>query len=328
MKPILGADRFVNFAFSLVLACSLFACQSGSDGDATRLTADKPATAELNRVNTLLASNRPVTRVDIDSLNSLRERYPASAVVRQLLQGALIKRGDWAAAEKVIGEIPDNERTNSERLNLAKIYFKQGKFSEATDLLKRMSPDAAEFGLEIPTLLGQSQFYAGNLDEAVAALEPIRDTLVLQKRADNLALLGTIYLRQGDHRKAIEILEKAVEVSPDNISSNNALSRAYAATGDETRAQSVRERLQAINERVAVAEKKSARRVALFYQLEDAYAAKDFEKVIALVGQIQPDADDAVKPTLYQYLAAAYQAQGKETEAKNARAEAAKLTPK
>lgn len=322
--------RYPHFAYLvlfLAIVFGLISCGVKGERDAERLAKDKTATAELNRLNSLLSSSRPVTRIDIESLDKLREQYPNSPAVRQILQSALIKRGDWAAAERIIAETPDSERTSSGRLNLAKIYFKQGKFSEASDLLKAIASNADQ-RVEATALLGQSQFYGGNLDEAATSFESIRNELVEQKRADDLTLLGTIYSRRGDQTKAIEILQKAVEVSPENISANNALSRVYASAGDQSKADVYREKVQAINARVAADEKKRSRLLPLFYQLEDAYAAKDFDKVIALVGQIQPEADDATKATLYSYLAAAYQAQGKELEAKNALAEAAKFTQK
>ncbi|MEO8041132.1 MAG: tetratricopeptide repeat protein [Acidobacteriota bacterium] len=305
----------------------LISCGAAKEPDAARLATDNAATAELNRVNAILASNGPITRADLDSLVKLREQYPNAAPVRQILQGAFIKREDWAAAEKIIADTRDNERTNSDRLNLAKIYFKQGKFSECADLLKAMPPNADEH-VEILALLGQSEFYRGNLDEAGKSFESVLGDLVSQKRADDISLLGTIYFRRGDQAKAIETLQNAVEISPENISANSALSRAYAASGDDIRAEAIRKKLKSINIRVAAEEKRKSRVIPLFYKLEDAYAAKDFEKVVALVEQIQPDADDATKPTLYRYLAAAYQAQGKQTEANNALAEAAKLTQK
>lgn len=321
-----SSSRLACFAVFLSAVLLSNACVSARDNDTTLLEADKAATAELDRLNSVLASNRPVTKIDIDSLNRLRDQYPSSPVVRRILQGALIKRGDWAAAEEIIASIPHRERANADKINLAKIYFKQGKFSEAVEILKPMLPDAAESGVEIWALLGQSQFYSGNLDEAAASLERVRDELVGQKRADDLAVLGTIYLRRGDHKKAIDVLQKAVEASPDNVAANNALSRAYAAIGDEANAQAYRSKVESISARIAADEKRKSRLVPLFYRLEDAYAAKDFDRVIAIVGEIQPDADDSTRPTLYQYLAAAYKAQGKETEAQKALAEAARLT--
>lgn len=317
----------IYFTIVLLVCFSASACQSAAEREASQIAADRTASNELMRINALLSSNRPVTSIDLDSITKLRAEYPNASVVRVLLQGVLIKREDWAAAEGIVVQTPENERTNPDRINLARIYFKQGKFLDAAGVLKTIRPDAIE-GVEAAALLGQSQFYSGDLDEAAITLESIRNELVAQKRSDDLSLLGTIYFRRGDHAKAIETLQKAVEISPENISANSALSRAYAASGDDSRAEVYRRKLQSINIRVAAEEKRKSRVVPLFYKLEDAYAAKDFDKVIALVEQIQPDADDATKPTLYQYLAAAYQAQGKQAEATNALAEAAKITQK
>jgi tetratricopeptide (TPR) repeat protein len=316
------------FVFLVLLTCLAFAsCRPASENEARRLAEDAAATAELNRINTLLASHRPVTRLDIESLNGLRKKYPGSDVVRQLLQGALIKREDWAAAEAVVAGIPETERTTGDRLNLGKIYLKQGRFADAARVLASIPADAPE-GIEIAALKGQAQFYGGETDAAVATLESIREDLILRKRADELAILGTIYFRRAEHLKAIDVLQQAVAIAPDNVAANNALGRVYTASGDNEKAEIYRQRLAAISERTAAAQKRKSRLVPLFYQLEDAYAAKEFDKVIAIVRQIEPEADDATKATLYQYLAAAYQEQGKDAEAKNALAEAAKLTQK
>jgi predicted Zn-dependent protease len=316
-----SAERKLLIATFVVATAAALSCLDRRTRDTVRLESDKAAMTELDRLNSLLAQGRPVTRIDLDSLNQIRERYPDSPVVRKILQGALIKRGDWAAAEQMFLEMPDHERTNADRLNLAKIFFKQGKFVDAIELLKKVSPDQNE-RVEVVSLLGQSQLYSGALDEAANTLEAVRAGLVAQARADDLTTLGTIYFRKG------EALRQAVAASPDNIAANNLLTRIYAVNGDAVNASLHQARVKAINERVAADEKKRSRFVPLYYQLEDAYAARDFEKVIAIVKRIQPEADYTTRQTLYQYLVVAYEAQGKQTEAQNARNEAAKLTAK
>ncbi len=299
-------------------------CQADQESDDSKLTKDRNATVELNRINAVLASTQPVTRLDVETLAALRTRYPNATVVRQLYQGALIKRGDWAAAEQIISSIPEPQRTTADRLNLARIHFKLGRFHDAAEVLRRIQPGDAE-RLEVTGLLGQALFYEGKVDEAMGTLEGVRDQLLAQKRGDDLAVLATAYSRRGDHQRAIELLQKAAEAAPENVPVLNALSRAYGAAGDAAKAESTAMKLGEVNARVAEREKKRSRLVPLFYRLEDAYAAKDYERVIALVEQLQPESDDATKPTLYQYLAAAYKAQGKEAEARRALEAAANL---
>jgi predicted Zn-dependent protease len=311
----------------LLVSLCLFGCGSSVEREEKRLEADQTAVAELKRIAALLGTTRPVTRIELDSLESLRTQYPASPYIRQLMHGALIRREDWGGAEKVMLEIPEAERTAADKLTLAKIYVKLGRFGEAVQLLKTIQGTPAET-VEATSLLGNAQFYIGDIDEARRNLEAVQAQLIAQKRGGELAILGTIYFRAGDNGRAIDVLQKAVDVAPENISVLSVLSRVYAAAGDDAKAAAVRARLEGVGAKIANDEKKRSRIVPLFYQLEDAYAARDYEKVVGLVEQIKPDADQRTTATLYQYLAAAYKAQGKESEANQALAEAARLTQK
>ncbi len=316
---------FVTFILGSLFA--LTSCQAVGENDAERLSKDTKATAELNRINTLLASQLPVTKLDVDSLLNLRKEHPNSTVVRQLLQGALIKREDWAAAEELLSHVPVAELSTADKLNLARIYIKQGRFVEATEFLTALGAEGAE-RIEVAALLGQAQFYTGRIDEAAQSFELVQNDLLAQRRGDDLALLGTIYLRRGEHLKAIDTLQKTVELVPESIAANNVLSQAYAAAGNDEKSELYRTKLGAINQRKATVEKTKSRLVPLLYQLETAYEAKQYDQVIALVERIQPDSDASTKPVLYQYLVAAYTAKGDDAGAKKAQAEVERLTRK
>ncbi|MEP6703209.1 MAG: hypothetical protein ABJB34_00225 [Acidobacteriota bacterium] len=327
MSRVFSVRRSIAAFFILLVSLMLFGCEPPAKRDAARLAGDQSSMTELKRIEALLATKRPVTRLEMDSLQRLREQYPSSDLIRRLLVAAFIKREDWVAVERVISEIPEVDKTSADKLTLAKVYFKEGRFDDAAILLKAIPPGTPE-STEAIALLGSAQFYSGDIDAAKATLESIQPNLISQKRGDELAILGTIYFRHGENQHAIDVLQKAAEISPDNISANSVLSRVYAATGDEPKAAAFRARLDAINEKVASEEKRRSRTAGLFYQLEDAYAAHDYDNVIGLVERIQPDADVNTKATLYQYLAAVYKAQGKEREATQALADAARLTQK
>ena len=320
-------SRHLRLMTTAIFLLSLIACQSKTESDAALLAADKSALAEIKRINTNLAGGQTVSQSDVDSLNKLREKYQASAEVRQALQMVLIKRGDWSAVEKLIGETSENERTNDERITLAKVYFKLGRFQDAAETLKNLPPDQTT-ELETKSLLGQAQFYLGQPDEAARTIDSVWEQILAQKKTDEITLRGMIYFHQGNLDQAAETLKKAVEIAPENISANNALSRVYAAKGDTVNAEIYLAKTQRVNEIAAAAEKKKSRLVPLFYRLEDAYKAKKFDEVINLARQILPEADEKNRAVLYQYLAGAYQAQGKTTEAENAMADAARLTGK
>jgi len=311
----------------IAVGAFLSGCEKPVSNSAAQLERDPAAKSELARINALLSSARPVTRLDIESLDRLREKYPDSALVRPLLQSALIRRGDWGAAEKVFTDIPESERTAADKLNLAKIYLKQGRFAEAESLLKMLLTDGAD-KFDVIAFLGQAQFYGGKLDEAAKNFESVQSELIAKKRTEELTLLGTIYFRRGENDRAIDILTKAIAASPEDLSANNALSRVYAAAGDHAKAETFRAKVESINAVIAAEEKRKSRLIPIYYQLEDAYAAKDYDKVITLVRKMEAESDPATRSTLYQYLAAAYQGLGKDAEAKTAREEAAKFTQK
>lgn len=318
---------YSSYILTAIFLLNLFACQNKIESDAARLAADPAAVAEIKRINANLAGGQFVSQADIDSLNSLREKYAASPDVRRTLQAALTRRGDWAAAEKFIGEIPDAERTNADRLNLARIYLKLGQYEKAVETIKNLSGDKA-VEVEAKSLLGQAEFSLGRTGEAAQAIDSVWEQIVAQKKTDEINLRGMIYFHQGDFDRAVETLKKTLEIAPENISANNALSRVYAAKGETANAEIYLAKAQKANEAVAIAEKKKSRLVPLYYQLEEAYKTQKYDDVINLAGQILPDADERNKATLYQYLASAYQAQGRQAEAQNALAEAAKLNVK
>jgi len=327
MKFFFHTKIFQNLKLILTAVClvCLVACQSKSEKDAALLAADKPALAEIKRINTNLNSGQLVSQADIDALNKLREKYKDAFAVRQTLQTALFKRGDWETAEKLIGEIPEAERTNADRLNLVRIYLKLGRFQAAADTLNNLPADKT-IELETKSLLGQAQFYLGQNNEAGQTIDSVWNEILAQKKTEDITLRGMIYFREGNLDKAIETLGKAVEIMPDNIPANNALSRAYAAKGDTGRAEIHLVKAQKAYEIISLAERKKIKMVSIYYQIEDAYKAQKYEEVIRLANQTLPDVEEQNKAALYQYLARAYAAQGRKAEADNALAEAAKLT--
>ena len=319
--------RICLTGFVLLGLLAWASCDSAAEKGDVLLAKDPQARAEIERLNALLATKRPVTRIDVESLDRLREKYPGSATISRLLQNAYIKRGDWLAAEQLIAAVPESARTDVDRLDLAKVQIKQGKFAEAAALLRSINTTGPE-QVEVPALLAQAEFYSGNLAESVNRLAPLLPRLVEQKRAEDVTLLGTAYHRQGDNAKAIETLKTAVTIAPDNIAATSALGRAYAATGDQANAEATRVKVEELSVRLAEEEKRKSRQVALFYQLEDAYAAKDHDRVVSLVNQIRPEADRQTMAVLHQYLAAVYKAQGKEAEANRELEEAARIVQK
>jgi tetratricopeptide (TPR) repeat protein len=150
--------------------------------------------------------------------------------------------------------------------------------------------------------------------------------LIAEKRSDGLTLLGMAYFRLGESAKATDALTQSLEFAPEDAPAINTLNRIYGAAGNTAQADIYREKLRAINNKTKAEEKRLTRLVPLYYQLEDAYEAKDLGKVVDLAKQIEPMADKQTKLTVYQYLVAAYRGLGREAEAQQVIAKATKLS--
>ncbi len=310
--------------FSLMM---LFACQNDSARDSKRLNDDKQTLSELNKIAANLQAGQIPNQEVVNSIKKIREKYPNAVEARNVFLLALNRREDWATAEKILVEIPEKEKTETDKLNLANIYYKLGRYEEIVNLIKPMLV-AKPNDLSLNSLLGTSQFNLGKYDEAAQTFDKIYDSLITNKKFEEITMRGTIYFHQANYPKAIETLKKSYEINAEHIPTTNVLSRAYTAIGDANQAESYREKTRTAYQKYAETTQQKMKIVPIYYQLEDAWKAKNYNEVINLANQLLTTADNKTKLTLYQYLAQANQALGKQTEAQTAIQELQKLQQK
>jgi len=308
----------------LCLIFSLAGCQSAAERDQAGFEQDKAAVTDVRRIAAGLARMQGVAQGDLDLLKAVHAKYPAAAEVRQTLQTALQARQDWDALEKLLTEKPEAERTQSERVYLSKVYLKLGRYKEARAILEPLAA-AAPQELELNSLLGQALYFEGRYEEAARVFDRVWDAIVAAKQVDELMMRGMIYFYQGDKGRAIETLKKTVEINPDYFSGYNALSRVYAAQGDTAQAEAARAQAERAHARQTAEETRRIRLNALARDLENAFASRRYEECVRIAQEMLQSADEAQKPTLYDYIGQAYQAVGKQAEAQSAFQEAARL---
>lgn len=299
-------------------------CAGRAERDQASFEADAAARTEVRRIEAALARTQNVQQSELDLLKSLHAKYPAAAEVSNTLQTALQARQDWDALEKLLTEKPAAERTPAEQVNLAKVYIKLGRYRDASDIVGVMA-DAAPNDLELNSLAGYAWYYEGKYDEAARAFDRVWDALVAAKKIDELMMRGMIYFYKGDQERASAVLKKTVEINPDYIPGLNALSRVYAARGDNAQADSYRAQAESAHARQTADEARRMRLTSRARDLEGAFAAGRYAECVEIAREMLQTADDAQKPALYQYLGQAYQATGKQAEAQAAFQEAARL---
>ena len=179
--------------------------------------------------------------------------------------------------------------------------------------------------IELVSLSGASLFYLGRYDEAAGQLDKVWNELIAARKADEMTIRAMIWFYQKNYDKALEILNQAVQMDPDNIPAFNALVRVYGALGNNAKAEEYAQKVQLGFDRMTAESQKKIRFVENAKKLEEAFQAKRFEEVVTLAKSMIPEAEAANKYALYQYLANAYQALGKTAEARDALAEAEKL---
>ncbi|HQU82468.1 MAG TPA: tetratricopeptide repeat protein [Pyrinomonadaceae bacterium] len=323
--PVFFSEKIrILFFLCLFLFVS---CQKTAENDVEAFKKDPQATAEFNRINQSIAQGQYLSQNDIDSLSKIREKYPKNSNIRLLMQSALIKREDWQTAADFISQIPESERSEDEKKNLARIYSKLGRYEEA---LKTVTPllEKSPANIDFISISSNSMMNLGRYEESAVALDKVWNEIVNQKRFEEMTMRGMLFFYQKNYDKAIETLNKSIEINPNNVAAYNSIARVYAAQGNTAKAEEYTKKVQEVFDKMTADTQKNAKFVDAAKKLQEAFQNKRYEEVIDLAQKLLPEAEGENKYALYQFLANSYMALGKTQEAKNAVAEAEKVKSK
>lgn len=304
----------------LITICLIFTVSCQSDEKA--LKADAEARAEINRVSQLMQKGQKLSQKDVEAIKQIYADYPSSETARNTLKNAYIRREDWASLEKLFIEIPASELSEEDRITFVKVYIKLGRYNDAVETLQKLEN---KNNSEAKSLLANAYFHLGKYDEAKGLIDTSWQEILQNKRDEEIVLRGMIYFYQKENDKAIETLEKALEINPGSVAANNGLSRIYAARGENEKAEEYLAKVQESFDNLTKEEQKKSTLAAKLYSLQEAYKAKRFQEVINIGTEILPQVTAKNKPALLQYLYNSYLALGKQKEAQEILVQAKQL---
>jgi tetratricopeptide (TPR) repeat protein len=312
--------RKTGQAFLLLGTVFLFACTDAADRDSAALRKDQESIAQLSRIKTVLDSTKTVQPQDFATVKRILEKYPAAREARSVYRDALVVRKDWEVLEEFLRQTPLEKLSDEDRRTLGSVHIRNGKYEDAVAVLGPLAgKNAAD--IESQTQLALAEYHLGLLDEAAARLDSVRDRLISEKRAGDLALRGIIHLAKNELPAAETVLKTALEQAPDNSTVTNALSQVYARSGNAAEAERFRQKTLEINDKYAADQYRAYRSVEQVYDLENAWKSKNYGEVIRLANAMLATADRNRKAVLLQYIAESNKALGNAAEAQKALAE-------
>ncbi len=316
----------VKQRFSAV--CAILFCvalYSSCKGDETRFSEDSVALAKVRALSAKLNSGQQLSEQEFNDLKAEFEKYPKAESLQKPYEAALFLRKDWASLAEFYRSLQGEDFTEFREKNLAKVFVKLGNYEEASKIASKFDLKKDE---EMRLVAASSFFHTGRYAEAKRLLDDSWESIVSQKRLDEMVLRGMIYFYEGENKKALEVLEKVITFDPLNVTANNGLSRVYAAEGNTEKAKAAQLKVQESFDKITEHEQVKTRIVEKSNRLEEAYQAKRYNEVISLSRELIPHADPRNRMIMYQYLYNSYMALGKQNEARAVMEEAKQFQQK
>ncbi len=180
-----------------------------------------------------------------DKLTTLLRRYPGDPAATKLQARLLLDAGNHAGAALLLEPLRRSSPNDPRVLSLlATAYMQEGNYRGASELLDqavRYSGGAAD----ILTDFGVSLAGIGKGDQAI---EQLRHAWAKdQKQTRTGMILASLYLRAGQPKKALEVVETLARNDPSNLAVQNLLGVVRVAAGDRAGGRKAYERALALS---------------------------------------------------------------------------------
>ena len=165
-----------------------------------------------------------------DKLTLFLHRYPGDAAGTKLLARLYLDAGNHSGAVLLLEPLKRSSPNDPRVLSLlAMAYMQEGNYRGASELLDQAARNSGG-AADILTDLGISLAVSGKGDQAI---EQLRQSWAKdQKQARTGMILASFYLRSGQPKKALEVIETLVKNEPSNPAVLNMLGVARVASDD------------------------------------------------------------------------------------------------
>ena len=207
---------------------------------------EKRQDAGMGAALTVLYLQRGENRKAAEVAQRMVQREPKDSNALNLFGVALAAAGDPAGARAAYERaLKVQPKFKSARMNLGRLEASQGNDAAARErfmgLLKEQPKD-----VQAMYELARLEDGVGRTDDAIRWLEKARG--LDRRHVASAVSLTDIYLRAGQPGKALDVAKDIDAVIPANVETLSALSRAQAATRNQTEAQAALDRLSRLAE--------------------------------------------------------------------------------
>ena len=168
--------------------------------------------AALSRIQALVDLNREDDA--LQEIASLRLYTKNPANIDLITAKLLLRKKEVAAAKKILRRLAGQVNSSEARYMLALLAYQEEDYPASLAQLNHIEPESDN--LEEAVYL-QTRIYQklGNIDEAIALLQK-HTTTEIGRSPLFYALLSSLYQAKGDNTAALTLMETAVDLYPDN----------------------------------------------------------------------------------------------------------------
>ncbi len=261
-----------------------------------------------------------------DALAALAADFPREPLVVSAAREIMPRCRDYATLAELLEEIPEAERTDADRVELAQLYSRNlSRFADAEAIIAPVI-ERNPTDLHAVSIYAAALYYQGRFKEAAPLVDALWEQMVNEQNVDILTIRADAFIDAGQVDRAIRILDQVLGWNPQHGFALNTMRKARVRAGDDAGAEAVAATREALDEASAAKQRVMTEIQRRFQDLVAAFDAHNYDEAAAIALElIEKAPDEASRSELYQSLGNIRHMQGRDEEALAARDEATRL---